>query len=417
MTATNIELQQDKLSFDTVRTLAEQFGDSFYILDTDRFQQNQTDFLSAFESRYPSVRLAYSYKTNYIPILCGLSREFGSFAEVVSPFEYEMARVLGNSPSNIIFNGPVKPFDSIRAALEDGAIVNLDSVEEFGFVEQLAKSRADETFRIGLRCNVGVEPEEGSRFGMDRGSIDGIFAALEKVDNIKVTCLHTHFSYRRDAESYALRAEKLADIFNSYREKQPIQFFDLGGGFFGPVSEKIAKQFSQPPATYDQYADAICTVLNSKLQDPLPQLVLEPGVGIVANVLSFICQIQAIKRTPTRLIANSSGSVQNIKPAKSRFNLPMTVLSPQPDHLAESAQSTDICGFTCMEDDVMFHGFRQQVHTGDFVRFDNVGAYTLTFKPQFIRSAPPIIYSAGGKWRLARRRETVDDVLSTYARD
>ena len=48
--------------------------------------------------------------------------------------------------------------------------------------------------------------------------------------------------------------------------------------------------------------------------------------------------------------------------------------------------------------------------------FDNMGAYTVVLKPPFIRPNPPIVGydSIENKYELVRRRETSQDVFSTY---
>ncbi|NLH00671.1 MAG: pyridoxal-dependent decarboxylase, partial [Clostridiales bacterium] len=95
--------------------LSEQFGDSFYILDIGKFIYNYKRLKSAFSSFYGNSYIAYSYKTNYIPILCRKAAELGAYAEVVSEMEYELAKRVGTEAKKIILNGPVKS----RRAVEE----------------------------------------------------------------------------------------------------------------------------------------------------------------------------------------------------------------------------------------------------------------------------------------------------------
>jgi diaminopimelate decarboxylase len=76
----------------------------------------------------------------------------------------------------------------------------------------------------------------------------------------------------------------------------------------------------------------------------------------------------------------------------------------------------DLVGYTCMEGDCLYHGYAGYLAPGDFVVFDNVGAYTSVLRPPFINPAPPMIacqHDSGG-FELVRRRETAKDLFSTY---
>ena len=96
------------LNYKILNTLCRKYGDSFYLLDYDRFAKNYDEFLKAFTKFYPKTILAYSYKTNYTPKLCKIINEKGGFAEVVSEMEYDLAIKIGVNPQNIIVNGPYK---------------------------------------------------------------------------------------------------------------------------------------------------------------------------------------------------------------------------------------------------------------------------------------------------------------------
>jgi diaminopimelate decarboxylase len=57
------------------------------------------------------------------------------------------------------------------------------------------------------------------------------------------------------------------------------------------------------------------------------------------------------------------------------------------------------------------------VDIGDYAVFDNMGAYTVVFKPPFIRPNPSIVTydSETGSYCLSRRAETFDDVFASYS--
>ena len=51
-------------------SLAEEHGPSFYLVDIEKFRENFSKLLGAFKAHYTNTKIAYSYKTNYLPNLC-----------------------------------------------------------------------------------------------------------------------------------------------------------------------------------------------------------------------------------------------------------------------------------------------------------------------------------------------------------
>lgn len=114
-------------------------------------------FEAALATHWPNSIVAYSFKTNSLPWLVGYMRERGAWAEVVSDTEYELALALGYTPDRIVFNGPVKGRERLRAALVEGSVVNLDSHREVRWASELARERPDRELAVGLRVNWDLE--------------------------------------------------------------------------------------------------------------------------------------------------------------------------------------------------------------------------------------------------------------------
>lgn len=93
----------------------------------------------------PRYRLSYSFKTNYTPYVCGLIREMGGDAEVVSAMEYELATRVGFPPERILFNGPDK-MGEIEPALLSGSLVNADHLAEVAFIAEAARRHPEKRF-------------------------------------------------------------------------------------------------------------------------------------------------------------------------------------------------------------------------------------------------------------------------------
>ncbi|MFC1706626.1 diaminopimelate decarboxylase, partial [Planctomycetota bacterium] len=91
-----------------ISDLVQRFGTPLYVFSEHRLRQRYREAHRAFSLRYPKVQFSWSYKTNYLDAICRIFHQEGSWAEVVSEVEYEMARRNGIAPANILFNGPYK---------------------------------------------------------------------------------------------------------------------------------------------------------------------------------------------------------------------------------------------------------------------------------------------------------------------
>ena len=83
------------------------------------------------------------------------------------------------------------------------------------------------------------------------------------------------------------------------------------------------------------------------------------------------------------------GSVHNIKPTMHKKNLPMKIVKQNDRKLYGTY---NIVGYTCMEKDYLAHEVHGEIpDKGDYVIFENVGAYTIVFNPPFIKERPSIV--------------------------
>jgi diaminopimelate decarboxylase len=411
-----------KLSWCHCDRLEKEYGESFFILDICQFQQNYTEFITAFRSIYANTNLGYSYKTNYIPKLCQTAAALGAYAEVVSQMEYELAIAIGVPPAKIIFNGPLKPQADLERAILAGSIVNLDSLEEVEIVTDLARRLPQQQIEVGLRCNFDLDNGRISRFGFDvaAGDLDRVFDKFNELANCQVIGLHCHFSTAdRSIESYALRTKKILEVSDRYFPEHPPRFIDVGGGFFGKMTADLQAQFDCYLPNYQEYATAIATQLQQRFPDPdrRPELIIEPGVAIIADVLTFAAKVVGLKTIRSRQIALVVGSHHNVKPTMTDKNMSLTVHRNSEDNRQRKLSgSIDIVGYTCMENDCLYANYQGEVGIGDYITVENMGAYTIVFKPPFIRPNPPIISydSSLDRYQLVRRAETTTDVFCTY---
>lgn len=403
--------------------LAERFGTPFYLLDGDKFMANYHGIQAAFRSRYAKSVVAYSYKANYIPYLCHLVKNAGGYAEVVSRLEYDLALRVGQDAEKIIFNGPIKEYADIELALKNRSLINLESWYEIDHLAAYAKKHPTATIEVGLRINVDLRDAHGvstlqggldsSRFGF-AVKPDGISRALELIvgmTNVSVICLSAHCSSsNRALWVYERIARTLCEVA-AQANLDTVRYIDVGGGIFGKVPKQM--QWIETP-TFDEYAETICSVLSSYpwVKKRQPILVLEPGIAMAANCMSLVARVMDIKSINGINYILVDGSVFNVKPSLHKHNLPYTFHAEQP---RSDQQKYMVCGNTCMEKDVLLEDIvTNEVRRGDYLRIDNVGAYSVVMSPPFITTFPPIIAQVDGVDTVLRKRQDFKSFFGDY---
>jgi len=399
------------VSNDMVKKLKEEYGDAFYLLDSEQFRKNFKELKAAFSAVYPNFNIAYSYKTNYTPKLCKIVDELGGYAEVVSEMELELALRIGVSPDRVIWNGPTKNKEHMEKFLLSGGTVNIDSVDEALLIKEMATNHCEKVLNVGLRCNYDVNDGVISRFGFDIESNE-FKQALEIVkntDNIKLINFHCHFA-KRQIDYWPARAKGMVDLIN--RIGIIPDRVDIGGGLFGKMAKELEEQFSFKIPNYSDYANAAAKVFADRFahEDKKPELVIEPGSALVGDCMKFIGTVMAIKHVRGKAFATVLGSQKNI--SMGSVNPPIEIL-----HLGNDTheyENMDIVGFTCIEGDVLFKGYVGTLSVGDVIVISNCGSYSIVMKPPFILPNFPIVDPTGDKVELIKKKETFDDIFHTY---
>ncbi len=407
-------------TWERLDSLAERFGPTFYLADVEHFEENCRRFLGAFRAVYPRTNIGYSYKTNYLPHLIRRAHALGAYSEVVSRFEFDIARELGIPGTRIIFNGPLKRVDDLLEAFSAGALVNADSIPEVDLMVE-ASSRSGRPAQVGVRCRLGAPgPQEpGSRFGIDLADPAGVEAirAIDAAPNLRLAGLHCHQSADRSAETYRSRTETMIGLHHDVLGGRPLDYIDLGGGFASTMSPELARQLESPSASFEDYAAAVGSEMRDAYGGGGPELLLEPGMALLADTMTLVTRVETVK-TQGRDLAVVDGSGFNIQPPwnllRRNINLPIRVVV-DPRRASASTGPWDVVGHTCVEKDVLHEGHAGPVGIGDYIVFDNVGAYTNVLNAPFIRGTPPILAAAeDGSTAVLRPRSTAADLVASY---
>ncbi|MDD3806674.1 MAG: alanine racemase, partial [Candidatus Marinimicrobia bacterium] len=220
----------------SIESLLKEYGSPLFILSEKVLRKTYKEAYRAFSSRYPKVQFAWSYKTNYLNAVCKIFHQEGSWAEVVSGFEYEKALTNGVSGSKIIFNGPFKSREDLKKAIENDSLIHIDHFDELYELLNLARD-LEKRPKVAIRVNMdtGIYPQ-WDRFGFNYENGEA-WDALNRImisKEIDLLGLHTHIgTYIMTVQAYEKAALKLADLAIGLQRKykHKIKYIDMGGGF------------------------------------------------------------------------------------------------------------------------------------------------------------------------------------------
>ena len=400
-----------------VDALVAAYGSPLFVFSEQEIVRRYRELHDFLALRYPRVRLAWSYKTNYLDAICRVFQREGAFAEVVSEFEYDKALRLGFRADEIHFNGPDKSAEVLERALPAGTIVHIDHFDELAQVEAIAR-RLGIRPKVALRINLAIAATSPwSRFGfnLESGQVRDAVRRLLAGGVLELAGIHAHIgTFILEVAAYRELAAKMAAFANELRAEHGVilDFIDLGGGFASHNTLKA--QYlpgEQATPSLARYVEAIAEGL-AELRYPaaeMPTLVLEAGRALVDDAGSLIATVRANKRLPDgrRGVVLDAG----VNVLFTAFWYNHDVIPAQPFH--GMPEPTVLYGPLCMNIDVVReHLVFPPLEVGDRVVFRNVGAYNVTQWMQFITYRPAVVMiGKGGQHGVIRRREDLDAVV------
>lgn len=397
-----------------IERVAEKYGDSFYILDTDLFEKNYISLQSEMRKYYEKTVISYSYKTNYIPRLCEIVEQLGGYAEVVSDMERSLALEIGVSHEKIVFNGPYKKKEALLEAISSGEMVNIDSEYDLDIVFDYARTNQDKKMSIGIRCNFDVNDGVCSRFGMDVESPEfrQCLDEINNIPNLTLQGLHCHFASRA-LDIWRNKVTKMLELLDQLQINN-LKYVSVGGGIFGQMDEMLKQQFSVSIPNFCDYAEVIAKPFGEYYKDcaeqDRPILFLEPGSALVGNAMRFVAKVINIKNIRGKDIATLTGSVYNINPTLNGKNPPIQIVGKD----GVAYENVDFAGYTCIESDYLYKGYSGKLAVGNYVVFGNVGSYSVVLKPPFILPNFSIVEFIGDEIVEIKKAEQFRDIFATY---
>lgn len=399
-----------------VHSMMAQYGSPLFVLSERTMRNNYQNAVRAFTTRYPKVQFAWSYKTNYLNAVCRIFHQEGSWAEVVSGFEYRKALGNGVPGNKIIFNGPEKTNEELGMASNNGSLIHIDHFDElYQLIEMSDKLKEKPRVAIRVNMDTGVYPM-WDRFGFNYENGQA-WSALNKIvasGKMELTGLHCHIgTFMLSANAYATAAKKLGDLAWKCKTQlnTAIQYIDLGGGF--PSTNILRGSFlpgTDAVPSVDEFAEAITKELLLLGFPPaeLPLLFLESGRVLIDDAGYLLSTVLANKRLSDGRRATILDAGVNVMFTSFWYDHKITPAQDFTQHTEDMA----LYGPICMNIDVV----RQSVNLpllnrGDRVVIHKVGAYNMTQWMQFIQMRPNVILiDEQGQAHIIREAEKLEYV-------
>ncbi len=396
-----------------VKAIIEQYGSPVFVISERSIRRTYQDAVRAFKTRYPKVQFAWSYKTNYINAVCNVFHQEGSWAEVVSGFEYNKALGNGVPGNKIIFNGPEKTNEELKQAIENESLIHIDHFDELYQLIDICEHTSKKP-RVAIRVNMdtGIYPM-WDRFGFnyENGSAWNALTKIVASGKLQLTGLHCHIgTYMLSSEAYAVAAKKLISLAQDCKTKldTTILYLDLGGGF--PSANTLRGAYlpaSDTNPSLEEFAEAITnTILNAGFKtDELPLLILETGRALIDEAGYLLGTVLANKRLSDGRRATIMDFGVNIMFTSFWYE---HKISPAQD-FTHHTEDMVLYGPLCMNIDVVRETINLPLlNRGDHVVVHRVGAYNMTQWMQFIQMRPNVVMiDEKGNTHLIREAESL----------
>jgi diaminopimelate decarboxylase len=341
-----------------------------------------------------------------------LLKEIGSAVDANSIWEIELARRAGFEPADIVFTGVGKSDAELECAVPLGLrAINVESAGELSRVEAIAR-RLGVTARVAIRINPDIDARSHphistglriNKFGVPSDTARELAQSMARRPALQLVAAHVHVgSQITMVEPLRRAAAFLADTAAAFASSGiQLEYLDAGGG--------LGVAYDNTPAvSAEEYVAALVAQIRAT---GLP-IVVEPGRAIVAPAAVLLARVVDLKpRDATSTFAVlDAGMTELLRPALYSAFHRIEPVRPR----ATALQRYELVGPVCESSDVVGRDrLLPALEQGDLVAIRDAGAYGAAMASNYNRRPLPAeVLVDAGRWRVIRRRQTVDDMLA-----
>lgn len=385
--------------------LATQFGTPLLVIDEIGLRRQIRRFVTGLKSRWPNSDVLFASKSLPIVAAYAIASSEGMAIDVAGGGELKFALAAGVNPSEIYFHGNAKSDSELVMALEAGVgTIIVDNFDEISRLEVLAQRPINVLVRVipGIDARTHVSQATGgnkSKFGLP---IDQVGVAIRRLGEhhfLNCVGIHVHIG------SQILEAAPFGEAVAKIAPVGEFPIYDVGGGL------GVRYTYSERPASVEEYLDSIVNAAREYLPAE-SKILIEPGRSTVARSGVTLYSVNVVKHTGKTFVAVDGGMADQLDIALTgqRYEAVIANKLNEPwDHIA------DIVGRQCESGDLLVSDAPlADAIRGDLVAMPVTGAYSYTMANNYNGALKPaVVFVANGQSKLAVRRETYPDLLST----
>ncbi|MBQ2059516.1 MAG: alanine racemase [Firmicutes bacterium] len=354
----------------------------------------------------PAARLCYSIKANpfFIPELADIAGAL----EVCSPGELEICKAYGVDPARIIYSGVNKERWDLKDAADYGAgTFTAESLRQLAYLN-------DEGLSRGKRLPVLLRLNGGTQFGMSAEDLEAAVMARGELAGVEIVGLHFFQGTQRKEKRQAEDIRFLTEFLASFEERTGFRFgrLEYGPGLKVPYFE--GDDFSDTLAPARALAEQLPALAEGR------ELTVEMGRFIAAECGFYLSRVMDIKENGGICHAILDGGMNHLvyygqtmaMKTPKMFRIPgcegpegLRGASALPVPGAVRGRKWFLYGSLCSIHDIICKDVLfDELAAGDFIVFENCGAYSVTEGIYLFlsRSMPRVYFAKGGELRLVR---------------
>ena len=407
----SIHYAQNELYCDavSVQSIAKEVGTPVYIYSLKRVLDNLTHVRAAFGELKPHIH--YSAKANASLSVLRTLIGAGAGIDAVSGGEIYKALLVGTKPEDIVFAGVGKTRDELRYALEQNVgWFNVENGLELQHIDDLVAEMGRKPARVALRLNPDIAAathrhiatgHKAAKFGLSIETVKNILAHRQQYANVRIEGIHIHIGSQLHDTDATVQAVKVAlDCIQPYPD---IRTFNIGGGMAVRYSpdEEIPR--------WEDFGTAITPLLKGY------QVILEPGRSIIADAGILVIALLYSKEQGGEPIYITDGSMAElIRPALYEAHHEIVAVIQPPAGSPQKAYH--VVGPVCESADALGHNIQlPEMEAGALLAVLTAGAYSMAMASNYnqrVRPPEVVVSEDGTSWRVARRRETWEDLTA-----
>ncbi len=410
-------MQTKTLPFDRamIEELARTYPTPFYIYD-ERTLRYQARLFNAAFAWNPGFKEFFAVKANPNPALLEIFRQEGLGGDCSSLPELLLCEKVGILGEDIMFTSNNTPAAEFVKARELGAIINLDDITHFPFLQKCAGLPETISFRWNPGALREVESVIGNPVDAKYGlTTDQIFDAfrMAKDAGVKHFGLHTMVaSNLLDEAFFAKTAEMLFTLILEVEKKVGVrvEFVNLGGGF------GVAYRPEQKPLDMMAVGAGIQAVYDRMIRPtdlhPL-RIFTESGRLVAAEAGTLVTRVIHTKDIYKKYVGVDACMANLMRPGLYGAYHHITVLGKEN---AAETEKVDVVGSLCENcDKFAVDRVLPKMEIGDYVAIHDAGAhgYAMGFQYNGKLRCAELLLAEDGTVRMIRRAETPEDYFAT----